>query len=310
MIEVEGLVKQFGDLRALDGVSLTVPRGGILGLLGPNGSGKTTTVSILSTLIRADGGRATIDGHDVEREPGRVRELISLTGQTASLDQALTVRENLAMFGRLTGLGRKDVAAQIERLAGAYGLEEFLTRRTGALSGGQRRRVDIACALVTRPQVLFLDEPTTGLDPRSRQAVWSAVRDLSAEGITVLLTTQYLEEADQLAENIVMLGGGRVLAEGTPAELKSRTGAAVCEVTLVTADDVARVEQLLGAAGLTVSVDEAAHPTVRVPAPDGADTLRQVLDTLAGIDFHDAGLRQPSLDEVFLSLTSPAGASA
>ncbi|MDF0529316.1 ATP-binding cassette domain-containing protein [Tsukamurella sp. 8F] len=312
MIEVDGLVKTFGGVRALDGVSLSVPGGTVLGLLGPNGSGKTTTVSVLSTLVRPDAGHATIGGHDVVDEAERVRELVSLTGQYASLDQALTVRENLTMFGRLTGLRRRDTAAQVDHLADTYDLGEFLDRRVGALSGGMRRRVDIACALVTRPQVLFLDEPTTGLDPRSRQAVWAAVRGLRAEGITVLLTTQYLEEADQLADRIVMLGSGRVLAEGTPGELKARTGAAVCEVTLAAPSDSERVVAALAACDLQASVDGAAgaHPVVRVPAADGADTLRRVLDVLAGVEFIDAGLRQPSLDEVFLSLTDTTRADA
>jgi ABC-2 type transport system ATP-binding protein len=301
MIGIDSLRRTFGDVTALDGISFTVAEGSVLGLLGPNGSGKTTAVSILSTLIKPDSGRAAVAGFDVVRSPGRVRELISLTGQYAALDRALTVRENIALFGRLTGLQRAELAARTAELAATYDLDEFLGRRVGGLSGGMRRRVDIACALVTRPKVLFLDEPTTGLDPQSRRAVWDAVTALRAEGITVLLTTQYLAEADELADDIVVLGAGRVLAQGSPAALKHRAGASRCEITLVDPDRVSEAAQRLRGDGREVTV--VGEGTITVGAPDGQTTLATVLGLLEDVPVVSAGLRPPSLDEVFLQLT-------
>jgi ABC-2 type transport system ATP-binding protein len=307
-IVLDGIVKEYGEIRALDGVEFVVPDGAVLGLLGPNGSGKTTAVSILATLQRPTSGFARIGGFDVVKDAARVRELISLTGQYASLDESLTARENLTMFGRLTGLGRGAARDRIAEVARDFGLEEFVDRRIGTLSGGMRRRVDIACALVTRPQVLFLDEPTTGLDPRSRQAVWETVSTLRSQGITVLLTTQYLEEADRLADQIVMLDHGRIVAEGTSESLKQRAGGAVCEITLQTGDDLHRTRAAL--AGMDLVEDGAggaanSHPRLTVAAPAGMATVADVIARLQHreIEVFDIGLRRQSLDEVFLRLT-------
>lgn len=308
-ITVAGLVKHFGEVRALDGVDFRVDSGTVLGLLGPNGSGKTTIVSILSTLVRPDAGEIRIAGRDPVADPGGVREVISLTGQYAALDERQTVRENLVLFGRLTGLAKARARARAPEMAEMLDLGEFLDRPTGSLSGGMRRRADIAAALVTRPRVLFLDEPTTGLDPRSRAAVWDAVRALRGAGVTVLLTTQYLEEADQLADRIVMLGGGRVVAEGTPVELKEATGERIVEIRAAAPDPAPLLELLPGA-------HLAEGGRVRVPAPRGTADLAGIAARVAdsGIAVHDIGLRQPTLDEVFLQLTGepavPAGEPA
>ncbi|MBF6348219.1 ATP-binding cassette domain-containing protein [Nocardia flavorosea] len=310
-IKVTDLVKTYGEVAALKGISFEVERGEILGLLGPNGSGKTTTVTLLSTLQRPTSGSARICGDDVVAEAARVREHISLTGQYASLDEGLTTVENLSVFGRLTGLRGSRLRTRIDELAEQFDLTAVRNQRVGTLSGGMRRRVDIAGALVTRPEVLFLDEPTTGLDPRSRAAVWDTVAGLRKEGITVLLTTQYLEEADRLADRIVMLNRGTVVAAGTPGQLKKQVGAAVCEVTLVERADTARVLELLEGLELVESPADGtaagpqAHPRLVVRAPNGMATVSGVIDRLdtAGIDVVDIGLRQPSLDEVFLQLT-------
>lgn len=310
-IVVADLVKAYGDVRALDGISFEVARGEVLGLLGPNGSGKTTTVTLLSTLQRPTSGSARICGHEVVAEAARVRELVSLTGQYASLDEGLTTVENLSVFGRLTGLRGRALSARIDDLVEQFDLGAVRDRRVGALSGGMQRRVDIAGALVTRPEILFLDEPTTGLDPRSRAAVWDTVAGLRGEGITVLLTTQYLEEADRLADHIVMLNRGSVVAAGTPGQLKQQVGAAVCEVTLTARDDTARVIGLLEGLELVeapadgTAAAATAHPRLVVRAPRGMATVSEVITRLQGaqIEVVDIGLRQPSLDEVFLQLT-------
>ncbi|MDO4610071.1 ATP-binding cassette domain-containing protein [Corynebacterium sp.] len=308
-IIVRGLRKSFGDVAAVDGIDLEVPAGTVLGLLGPNGSGKTTTVSMLSTLVRPDAGEVTIAGCDLASDPSGVRAAVSLTGQYAALDETQTVRENLVLFGRLTGLSRAEARARAEDMAGEFGLEEFLDRRTGALSGGMRRRADTAAALVTRPRVLFLDEPTTGLDPRSRQAVWDTVRSLRHEGVTVLLTTQYLEEADLLADRIVMLRRGRVVAEGTPAELKRQAGSAVIGITLEDPADRARALEAVGASGDAGRAGEpdaaGGSAELTVPAPRGIADVAEVARALedVGVPVHDLGLRRPTLDEVFLQLT-------
>lgn len=306
LVEIDGLQKSFGDVHALRGIDFEIPEGQVLGLLGPNGSGKTTTVSILATLQRLSGGRVVIDGHDVVADAARVRELISLTGQYASLDEALSTRENLVMFGRLTGLSAKQAKSSVARAAEVFGLTAFVDRRVSALSGGQRRRVDIACALITRPRVLFLDEPTTGLDPRSRAAVWETVASLRTEGITVLLTTQYLEEADRLADDIVMLDHGRVVARGTPEQLKHQAGSAICEITLLDPADVSRVRGALhGHAFLDAPASAESRPVLVVEAPGELDTVVAVASTLRseGVAVFDIALRRPSLDEVFLQLT-------
>ncbi|MCF8602643.1 ATP-binding cassette domain-containing protein [Gordonia sp. HY442] len=306
-ISVENLTKTYGSVTALDGISFDVQPGTVLGLLGPNGSGKTTTVSLLSTLQRPTAGSARIAGHDVVADAAKVRELISLTGQYASMDDSLTAAENLSVFGRLTGLRGAALKSRIDDLVEQFDLVDVRTRRVGELSGGMRRRVDIASALITRPEVLFLDEPTTGLDPRSRAAVWDTVAGLRSEGITVLLTTQYLEEADRLADDIVMLNGGQIVASGTPGTLKQQAGAAVCELSLVQRSDAQRA--LAALSGLDViEHDDAStvtHPRIIVRAADGKSTVRDVIARLdiAGIDVVDIGLRQPSLDEVFLQLT-------
>ncbi|WP_282785876.1 ATP-binding cassette domain-containing protein [Nocardia sp. CC201C] len=308
-IQVVDLVKTYGEVSALQGISFEVAPGEVLGLLGPNGSGKTTTVTLLSTLQRPSSGQARICGCDVVADAARVRELISLTGQYAALDSGLTTVENLAVFGKLTGLRGHALRVRIDELVEQFDLAAVRDRRVGALSGGMQRRVDIASALVTRPEVLFLDEPTTGLDPRSRAAVWDTVSGLRGEGITVLLTTQYLEEADRLADHIVMLNRGSVVAAGTPGQLKQQVGAAVCEVTLIERDDTARVLSLLDGFELVdAPADGTAgtvHPRLVVRAPDGMDTVSDVIARLRGerIDVVDIGLRQPSLDEVFLQLT-------
>ncbi|MGW4366545.1 ATP-binding cassette domain-containing protein [Nocardia takedensis] len=306
-IQVTDLAKSYGEVAALGGISFEVARGEVLGLLGPNGSGKTTTVTLLSTLQRPTAGSARICGHDVVADAARVRELVSLTGQYAALDEALTATENLAVFGKLTGLRGRGVGARVDELVEQFDLGAVRDRRVGTLSGGMRRRVDIAAALVTRPEVLFLDEPTTGLDPRSRAAVWDTVAALRGEGITVLLTTQYLEEADRLADHIVLLDRGRVVAAGTPGTLKKQAGAAVCEVTLVERADLDRVSALLTGHEVVDNAAEGAtaHPRLVVRAPDGMDTVAAVIALLreAHVDVVDIGLRQPSLDEVFLQLT-------
>ncbi|MET9198974.1 ATP-binding cassette domain-containing protein [Gordonia sp. NPDC003585] len=314
LVVVEDLAKSYRDVRALDGISFEIPEGSVLGLLGPNGCGKTTTVSILSTLQRPTVGRCSVAGYDVVDDAGRVRELISLTGQYAALEGSLTTRENIAMFGRLTGLPRRETRSRLEEVAETFGLVEFMDRKVSELSGGMRRRVDIAAALVTRPKVLFLDEPTTGLDPRSRASVWETVSTLRTEGITVLLTTQYLEEADRLADDLVLLDHGRVVEQGTPEQLKQRAGSAVCEITLLDSADLDRTrtalrefEEIEAATG-----GGAQRPRLSVAAPDELGTVGTVVATLqrASIPVFDIALRRPSLDEVFFQLTGQTPESA
>lgn len=307
-IVVESVQKAFGDVQALRGISFSAPAGSVLGVLGPNGAGKTTMVSVLSTLIRPDAGRALVAGHDVVREAARVRSSIMLTGQYAALDEVLTGRENLVLFGRLMGLRPKQAKDRAVQLLEQFELTDAADRRVGQYSGGMRRRIDIACGLVRLPKVVFLDEPTTGLDPASRQRLWSLVRELKQQGVTILLTTQYLEEADALSDNIIVVDKGTVIAEGTADQLKARSGASYCEVVPVDAAEVpAVVTALRGLEG--VAVAESAD-RVALPAPDGAATLGEVLRrvTDAGIDLIDIALRRPSLDEVFLELTRPVEA--
>ncbi|BBY29761.1 ATP-binding cassette domain-containing protein [Mycolicibacterium sediminis] len=305
MIEVEGVGKAFGPLPALRDVSFSVPTGSICGLLGHNGAGKTTMVKILSTLLEPSSGRALVAGFDVVAEPGKVRSSIGVTGQDAALDPSLTGRENLVLFGRLRGMRRKQARVRADELIERFELGYAADRGVATYSGGMRRRIDIAVSLIVPPAVLFLDEPTTGLDPRSRRDVWALVSDLAAQDVTVLLTTQYLEEADVLSDSIVILDAGRVIASGTAAELKRRMGFSYCEVTPLHPEDLARVAAVLGKyEGVEVDADT---NTVSVPAPHGVTTLGEVFRRLEELDVElmDISLRKPSLDEVFLHLTGP-----
>jgi ABC-2 type transport system ATP-binding protein len=286
VIEVNGLGKSFGPL-------------------GHNGAGKTTAVKILSTLLEPTSGRATVAGYDVVSDAARVREAIGVTGQDAALDLALTGRENLVLFARLRGMGRRQARVRADELIERFDLVDAADRRVATYSGGMRRRIDIAVSLVTPPKVLFLDEPTTGLDPRSRRDVWALVTALAAQDVTVLLTTQYLEEADVLSDSIVILDAGRVIAQGTAEELKRRMGYGYCQVTPLHPEDLARVTAALGGYEGT-EVDVAAN-TVAVPAPHGVRTLGDVFRRLEELDVEllDVSLRKPTLDEVFLHLTGP-----
>lgn len=306
-VVVAGIKKSFGSVAALRDVSFEVERGEVLGLLGPNGAGKTTTVNILSTLIKPDSGRALIAGHDVVSDPAGVRRALMLTGQHAALDDLLTGRENLLMFGRLQGLKKKVAKQRAQELLEQFDLVHAGDRAVGNYSGGMKRRIDIACGLVVRPEVVFLDEPTTGLDPRSRQAIWELVTDFKEAGIATLLTTQYLEEADLLSDRIIVIDKGTVIAEGTADQLKERTGGTYCEIVPRQLSDIPEVARILGPllpdahrAALSDTSDR-----ISMPAPDGPGTLMQALHLLseANIDLTDIALRRPSLDEVFLALT-------
>lgn len=302
-IEAEHLVKRFGDFTAVDDVSFSVPRGSVLGLLGPNGAGKTTTVRMMTTLSPPTSGTARIAGHDVIAEPAMVRRNMGLTGQAATVDEILSGRENLRMIGGLYGIGRKELAARSEQLLDQFSLTEAGDKQVKSYSGGMRRRLDLAVSLLAAPPVLFLDEPTTGLDPRSRSELWDVLRGLVADGTTLLLTTQYLEEADQLADDIVVIDKGQVIAHGTPTELKHQAGAASLVLTVAEAGDIAAAEALLRKTGGEVFVDHAAR---RLTAPaDGLADLTRVVGWFdeSGIAVDDLGLARPSLDDVFLSLT-------
>jgi ABC-2 type transport system ATP-binding protein len=302
-IEASGLVKHFGETRAVDGVDLAVRTGSVYGILGPNGAGKTTSIRMLATLLRPDAGEARVLGHDVVEESHAVRQVVSLTGQLASVDEDLTGRENLVLLGRLLGLGRGPARARADELLEAFGLAQAATKLVKHYSGGMRRRLDVAASIVVTPQVMFLDEPTTGLDPRSRNQVWAIIRALAAEGTTILLCTQYLDEADQLAEGIAVIDHGKVIAEGTPAQLKASVGSGALRVRLL--DPVQRPE----AERLLARQLGNAHPE---PDPAGlsapcADTDRaaEAVAELArsGIGIAEFSLGQPTLDEVFLALT-------
>jgi ABC-2 type transport system ATP-binding protein len=305
VIELNSVAKIFdGNVTALRDVSFSVPTGSICGLLGHNGAGKTTVVKILSTLLRPTAGQAVVAGYDVASQPGQVRASIGLTGQEAALDLLLTGRENLVLFGRLRGMRRNNARRRADELIEQFDMVHAADRPVHTYSGGMRRRIDIAGALVDTPKVLFLDEPTTGLDPRSRRDVWALVSSLSAQDMTVLLTTQYLEEADVLSDSIIILDAGQVIASGTADDLKRRMGFSYCEVTPVNPADLPRIFALV--ADIEGAEADAATNTVSVPAPNGVATLVDVLrriETL-GVDLHDISLRKPSLDEVFLHLTS------
>ena len=315
-ILVESVEKSFGEVHALRGISFRVPAGSVLGVLGPNGAGKTTVVSVLSTLIRPDRGRAVVAGFDVVRDAERVRESIMLTGQYAALDEMLTGRENLVLFARLMGMPGKAARQRADELLEQFSLTEAADRRVGQYSGGMRRRIDIACGLVRTPKVVFLDEPTTGLDPVSRQSLWALVRSLKEQGVTILLTTQYLEEADALSDNIIVVDRGAVIAQGTADELKARSGSSFCEVVPVDAADVPTIAEALADLGTCVVAESGDR--VALPAPEGAATLAAALSRIndRNIELIDIALRRPSLDEVFIRLTGatdqpePAGAGA
>ncbi|MGW4474339.1 ATP-binding cassette domain-containing protein [Nonomuraea sp. NPDC004354] len=300
----EGLTKRFGDAAALDGFDLAVREGTVCGLLGPNGAGKTTAVRVMTTLLRADGGRATVAGFDVAAQPAQVRRVIGLASQEPAVDEILTGRENLVMWGRLYHLDARRARRRADELLEQFGLAEAADKRIKHYSGGMRRRLDLAATFIQAPRVLFLDEPTTGLDPRNRTEVWQAVRTMVADGCTVLLTTQYLDEADQLADQIAVLRGGRVIADDTPDRLKSSIGGDQLDLVLRDARDLPEACDVLAAFG-----PPAADPDTRrltAPVTDRMHALGEVMRALAakGIEVEDVALRRPTLDEVFLKVTA------
>ncbi|EHN09207.1 ABC transporter ATP-binding protein [Patulibacter medicamentivorans] len=302
-VETDGLTKRFGDFTAVADLDLRVDAGGVVALLGPNGAGKTTTVRMLATLVAPTSGSATVCGHDVVRESDAVRQAISLTGQFAALEDNLTARRNLILMAQLRGHGKRAAQTIADGLIDRFDIGEFRDKLIKGLSGGQRRRVDMAASLVTQPELLVLDEPTTGLDPRSRMVVWETVRDLVGEGVTLLLTTQYLEEADALADRIVLIDHGREAASGTPTELKARIGEQRVDVVAV---DAAGLERIVAALDgrFEISVNRGQR-TVSVPAPDETIALTEVAGAIrdAGVPIDEIALRRPTLDDAFLTLT-------
>ena len=303
VIHADGLVKAFGAVRALRGVSLDVPQGTVLGLLGPNGAGKTTIVRILTTVLKPDSGSAIVAGHDVATAPQEVRRSIGLAGQYAAVDENLTGRENLMLVGRLNHLSKAQSSTRAGQILDQFRLTDAGSRPVRTYSGGMRRRLDLGAALVTHPPVLLLDEPTTGLDPASRQDLWDVIETLIADGTTVLLTTQYLEEADRLANNIIVINDGEIAAEGTPAALKSRLGESFVALALRDVACVPRALEILGPHGALVAATDPA--VIHIPLRGGATTVRTVLNVLAddSIEVGRIDVREPSLDDVFLNLT-------
>jgi ABC-2 type transport system ATP-binding protein len=308
-VSAEGLVKRFGrpgsdTVAAVDGIDLEVRRGEVFGVLGPNGAGKTTTLSMLATLLPIDGGRATIFGVDVASSPHQIRQLVGVTGQYASVDENLTATENLYLFGRLLGLSKARARATADDLLGRFGLEEAASRQIKNFSGGMRRRLDLAASLIAQPPLIFLDEPTTGLDPRTRGQMWDTIRELVAHGSTILLTTQYLDEADQLADRIAVIDRGRKVAEGTPEQLKSSVGNSTLQVRLANRDATGHaatiVERVLGEP--PVLTPEAGGLNIALPDPNRAADVLIALRQ-ADLSIATATVRQPTLDEVFLALT-------
>ncbi len=308
IIEATGLAKYYKNVKALDGLDLAVPEGTILGLLGPNGAGKTTAVNILTTLIRPNAGSATVAGADILKQPGKVRQRIGLSGQFAAVDENLTGYENLDMIGRLYHLGRGKARTRARDLLDRFDLTDAADRPVKTYSGGMRRRLDLAGAIVAEPPVLFLDEPTTGLDPRSRTDMWGVIRDLVGKGTTLLLTTQYLEEADQLADDIVVIDHGREIAHGTADELKAMIGGERVEVTVTSVDSIAGAREILARfSGGEVQTNERSRKLI-ASMSGGSEEFRHVLRDLedAGIAVYDVGMRRPTLDDVFLTLTGHA----
>ncbi|MEU5878949.1 ATP-binding cassette domain-containing protein [Spirillospora sp. NPDC047279] len=304
-VAAEGLRKRYGDTRALDGVDLRVPAGTVHGVLGPNGAGKTTLVRVLTTLTRPDAGRAEVAGHDVVRAAGRVRSRVGLVGQHAAVDEVIGGRQNLVMFGRLYHLGTRTARSRADELLERFRLTDAAHRPVGTYSGGMRRRLDLAVGMILAPPVLFLDEPTTGLDPRGRIEVWDAVRALVGGGTTVLLTTQYLEEADQLATDVSVVDHGRIIASGTPERLKTRLGGDRLDVVVRHPADLAVAAEILGKIGGTGADVHADARRIDTPVTDRVAALTDAVRAFdaAGIAVEDIGLRRPTLDEVFLDLT-------
>ncbi|HEX2058732.1 MAG TPA: ATP-binding cassette domain-containing protein [Actinomycetota bacterium] len=305
MIRTEGLVKRYGDVVALDGLDLLVPKGTVLGLLGPNGAGKTTAVRILTTLLEPDEGRAEVAGLDVVRDAKKVRERIGLSGQAAAVDEHLTGFENLEMVGRLYHLGAQRSRERARELLGRFELDEAADRPAKTYSGGMRRRLDLAAALVAEPEVIFLDEPTTGLDPRSRAQMWGTIHELVRGGSTALLTTQYMEEADRLADDVVVIDRGKKIAQGAPEDLKTQVGGERIEAVLADGSDVPASRAIIESISVgDVQVDEHTHK-VSAPVTGGVEALRQVLQRFedASVKVVDIGVHRPTLDDVFLSLT-------
>ncbi|MFD9478067.1 ATP-binding cassette domain-containing protein [Streptomyces nojiriensis] len=311
-IYAEGLVKTFGDVRALDGVDLDVPEGTVLGLLGPNGAGKTTTVRVLTTLLRPDSGKAVVAGIDVLRHPNEVRRAIGLSGQFAAVDEYLTGRENLQMVGQLYQMKARAAKARATELLERFNLSDAADRTAKTYSGGMRRRLDLAAALVVSPPVMFMDEPTTGLDPRNRQQLWGIIQELVAGGTTLLLTTQYLEEADHLAHDICVVDHGKVIARGTSDQLKARTGGERVEVVVHERQHMATAREVLAGFGKGETAVEEHTRKLTVPVSGGAKLLAEVIRELdgRGIEIDDIGLRRPTLDDVFISLTGHAAERA